>query len=437
MIVALLTMFKTLKSSYSLVHIVENQIQMLLTHNCQVRILVSESCRDEERFGSFLDERLEWVRIPNTIDGKEIVWHDYSDTTLPLHEGFKKEVEMTSQAYVEVLQDVEVCILHDILYQGMHYMHNCALRSAQEKLPHIGFLSWVHSFPCTPPPELPDTMKGRFMPMAHTLFVFPSLAGISGLSHQYSIAEGECRVVYHSYRQVEEMSDVVRSLHEKYDLLSPDLLIVYPARLTQGKKLDKVAAVVGALKAVGGLSVKLVFCDFVVGERKQAFAYRAFVKEVAEQYGLESDEVIFTSEEGYEKGIERKAVLELFKLSNIYICPSLSESFGLTVGEAAQAGNFLILNENVPALKEIGRRLGAYFMKWDARVEGATQKENYRISEPTYYGKHAKEILKCIEQDKVLKAQTLIRQKYNNQWIWYHQLYPLLVEGVHLGEKRK
>ncbi|MEG0846781.1 MAG: glycosyltransferase, partial [Niameybacter sp.] len=139
MIVALLTMFKTLKSSYSLVHIVENQIQMLLTHNCQVRILVSESCRDEERFGSFLDERLEWVRIPNTIDGKEIVWHDYSDTTLPLHEGFKKEVEMTSQAYVEVLQDVEVCILHDILYQGMHYMHNCALRSAQEKLPHIGF----------------------------------------------------------------------------------------------------------------------------------------------------------------------------------------------------------------------------------------------------------------------------------------------------------
>ena len=59
--------------------------------------------------------------------------------------------------------------------------------------------------------------------------------------------------------------------------------------------------------------------------------------------------------------------MELFQLSNLFICPSHSESFGLTVLEAASQGNFLVLNQAVPALQELGEKLGAYFLRWDAR----------------------------------------------------------------------
>lgn len=38
--------------------------------------------------------------------------------------------------------------------------------------------------------------------------------------------------------------------------------------------------------------------------------------------------------------------------------------------EVGSKGNFLVLNEAVPALKELGDALGAYFMRWDARNFG-------------------------------------------------------------------
>ena len=45
--------------------------------------------------------------------------------------------------------------------------------------------------------------------------------------------------------------------------------------------------------------------------------------------------------------------------------------------EAASRGNFLVLNEAVPALKELGDSLGAYFMRWDGRNFGYDTHEKY------------------------------------------------------------
>lgn len=427
MIIGLLTMFRTLRSSYSLVHVVENQIKILLAHGHTVKLLVSESCPEEERYGVYLDERLDYIKVTNTIEGEPIVWHNYSDIDQELHVGFEKEVESVAEDLVKKLEGIEVCIMHDILYQGMHYLHNCAIRKAQKRLGGIGFISEIHSFPLIHPKVIPEAMKGYYMPMPNTLYVFPTRAGIAPLASQYNVPEGECRVVYHGITLIEQMSEVVRKIHQKYDLLSPDVLIVYPARLTPGKKLDKVVALAGALKLIGEVSIRIVFCDSTSKET-DAEAYKESVREVADQYGVEENELIFTSEIGYSEGIPRESVLELFSLSNLYICPSLSEAFGLTVGEAARYGNLLVLNENVPALKEIGKSLGAYFMKWDARVGDTMKQEHYSPSEPTYYASQAKIILRKLREEHGIVAKTKVRQKFNNEWIWYHQLGPLLEE---------
>ncbi|WP_297232516.1 hypothetical protein [uncultured Flavonifractor sp.] len=91
--VALLTMFSGLSPTYSLVNVAADQIRMLLQAGIQVKMLVSESCPDGERTGVFLDERLEWGKITNTLHGKAIQWHDYTAPTGQVHDTFFEEAD--------------------------------------------------------------------------------------------------------------------------------------------------------------------------------------------------------------------------------------------------------------------------------------------------------------------------------------------------------
>lgn len=144
------------------------------------------------------------------------------------------------------------------------------------------------------------------------------------------------------------------------------------------------------------------------------------------KFGLEKEDLIFTSDLGYEQGFPRRGVFELFGLSNLFICPSYSESFGLTVLEAASRGNFLVLNEAVPALKELGDSLGAYFLRWDGRNFGYDTHEKYVPSEQAYYEEHGEIIVNLMREDHSLRAKTRARTKYHGAWICRNQLMPLL-----------
>jgi hypothetical protein len=246
---------------------------------------------------------------------------------------------------------------------------------------------------------------------------------------------------------------------------------VYPGRLTTGKKFEKVAALAGAIKKRTELSVKVVFCDFPCMDIDPQ-RYKYAIRKIGEFYGLDvedaanvttdsidvsdntksnsvidiadindssvsvdtldippntaSPDILFTSDIGYPNGFPRSGVFELLTLSNLFICPSYSESFGLTVLEAASRGNFLVLNEMVPALEELGKKLKAYFMRWDARNFGYDTKETYTPSEQAYLEEHATIIVNRMRDNPVLIAKTLTRQKFSPQWVWHHQLQPLI-----------
>ena len=180
-----------------------------------------------------------------------------------------------------------------------------------------------------------------------------------------------------------DMSADIAAVHSRMDLLTPDFLIVYPGRFTTGKRFEKVAALAGAIKKWTERTVKVVFCDFPCMDT-DAVKYKLIIRATGEVCGLDGEDMLFTSDLGYQSGFPRGAVLELFTLSNLFICPSYSESFGLTVLEAASRGNFLVLNEAVPALEELGKKFGAYFMRWDARNFGFDTKETYQPSEMGY-----------------------------------------------------
>ena len=423
--VAILTMFSGLSTTYSLVNVVADQIRMLLQANVTVKVLVSETCPDEERTGVFLDERVQWVKITNTLNGKAMIWHDYSAPSGSVHETFFEEADVIAKDFVRHLKDVDVCIMHDILYQGWHLLHNIAIRKAQKELEHVRFLALTHSFPVCRPKEMTYPFSARFMDMPRTKFVYPTYSGIPALARQYDVPEGKCAVVYNTMPLISAASRDVQCVAQHMDLIHPELLAVYPARLTTGKRFEKVAALAGAIHTATEKEIKVIFCDFPSADIP-SHVYKTMIRMEGKKYGLRGDDLLFTSDLGYADGFPRHAVFELFQLSNLFICPSYSESFGLTVLEAASRGNFLVLNEAVPALKELGSSLGAYFMRWDARNFGYDTHEKYRPSEEAYYQDHGRIIVDRMREDHSLQAKTMVRNRYNDLWICQNQLMPLL-----------
>lgn len=423
--VGILTMFLELDTTYSLVNVVAEQLRMLLDANIPTKLLVCEHFVENSKYGVYLDERIEWARVCNTLNGKQIHWQDYSQPDGKVHETFFQEADVIAEDLVNKLSDVDVCILHDILYQGWHLIHNVALRKAQEKLPNIRFISFSHSAPVNRPPNPKWPFSARYTPMPRTVYIAFTYASINALARQYDVPEGRCRVINHSLDLLASMSDDVKAISKQFDLLSPDILIVYPGRLTQGKKFDKVAAFAGAIKKKTERTVKVVFCDFPSSDVNPAL-YKAAVKLVGMRFGLDEDDMIFTTDLGYPNGFPRKGVLELFTLSNLFVSPSYSETFQLTALEAASRGNFLVLNQAVPALEEIGKQLHAYFMRWDARNFGFDTKETYHPSEQAYYEEHGEIVLRMMRENPVLHSKTLVRQRYSPKWIWKNQFEPLL-----------
>ena len=147
-------MFTGLSPTYSLVNVAADQIRMLLDAGIEVRMLVSETCPDRERTGIFLDPRVEWVRVVNTRQGSPITWYDYSGSIGRVHDSFFEEADLIARDLVRCLDGVDFCLMHDILYQGWHLVHNIAVRKAQEQLPGVRFVEFTHSLPLLRPEKL-------------------------------------------------------------------------------------------------------------------------------------------------------------------------------------------------------------------------------------------------------------------------------------------
>jgi len=424
--VALLTMFNGLDSTYSLVNVVAEQIRMMLNDDIKPIMLVSESCPLDQRYGIFLDERIEWRKVVNHVNEKQIHWRDYSQPSGKVHDSFFREADIVADDLVEKLSDVNVCIMHDIHYQGWHLLHNVAIRKAQEQLLNLKFIAFTHSAPANRPPNPKWPFSARYTPMPNTIYVYPTQSGIPALAKQYNVPEGLCRPVNNSLDLLNFMSEEVNVLSKETDILSPDILVIYPGRLTTGKKFEKVAALCGAIKKTSEKTVKVIFCDFPSSDISTK-KYKTLIRSSGTSFGLDSEDMFFTSDiKSFQHGFPRNGVLELFSLSNLFICPSFSESFGLTVLEAASKGNFIVLNERVPALEELGKNLNSYFMKWDARNFGYNTHEKYHPSERAYLEEHAQIIVNLMRENQVLHAKTMARKRYSPQWIWDNQLKPIL-----------
>jgi hypothetical protein len=146
--------------------------------------------------------------------------------------------------------------------------------------------------------------------------------------------------------------DVEEFVYEK-KILDADVITVYPARLDRGKQVEYVIKTMACLKSFD-LSVRVIIADFhSTGGDK--LTYRDELKQVGIDYGLSQGELIFLSEykPEWKYEVPQSVIGNLQLLANVFIMPSVSETYSLTTQEAGLTKQVVVLNQDFPPFRSI------------------------------------------------------------------------------------
>lgn len=361
--VCLFTSFSDFQKAYSLNIIVQYQIKMLLLHGYYPTVIVHESFQPQ---GVYAHPNVKIVKIPNMPVHNEVK----KDPT------FEKDVEALYQRLKDILKDIDVVLTHDIIYQAACLKHNFAARKVAKELPHIKWLHWIHS---ATSPHLLSMVRPIFQdeyvnllqqPFPNSKYVYPNSYAVPAVAHNFSISQEDVRVVPHPTDIAEffGMSKEVEGILYEYDILQADAITTYPIRLDRGKQVEFVIKTMAALKSFG-LSIRIIVVDFhSTGGDK--VAYRDELKQLGIDLGLNNQELIFTSElkEEWKYEVDPRIVGMFQAISNVFIMPSVSETYSLITQEAALTKQVVVLNYDFPPFRAIYGE-NAIYRKYSSRFD--------------------------------------------------------------------
>lgn len=362
--VAIFTTFTSADPAYSLNRVVEDQIKMLLRGGYEVKVLVAQGF---QAVGVY--KHVELVEIPNVPCHNE----------LRKDETFDEDVQSLSDALKTALLDVEVVLTHDIVYQPACLKHNFAARKFAQDNPSVRWLHWIHS--ATAPYRL-QALTGMFTDayldlvrkeFPNSYYIFFNDYSKPRIAENFGISEDKVKTVHHPIDLCGFFSTdplATRFIEDK-QLYLADAVCIYPCRLDRGKQVEYVIKTMAMLKDFG-LSVRVVVMDFhsTAGDKVK---YRDELKSTGIDWGLNSRELSFTSEydPAWMVQAPSKVVRDLQMFANVFIMPSVSESYSLVTQEAAALGKVLVLNFDFPPFRDIFGS-GAIFRKYSSNIDVMT-----------------------------------------------------------------
>jgi glycosyltransferase involved in cell wall biosynthesis len=201
---------------------------------------------------------------------------------------------------------------------------------------------------------------------------------------------------------------LTRDLAQRADLLSGEVVAVYPVRLDRGKNVEKIVRLMSGV-ACAGYDARLLVIDWQSAHSR----FQEYIDELldlAEELGLKG-KVNFTSrlDDRCSQGVPRRVVIELMDLSNIYVHPSKVETYGLTVHEAMLRGNLICLNHDFEPMRELFGDSAIYFDFGSDRRERTA----YSPDEQTFWNDEAKRLIMELKSNQALMARTKARREWN------------------------
>lgn len=363
--------------------------------------------------------------------------------TIPGSKPYKYKVEKFTEQYVELLEDFDVVCTPDIIYQrkGNFLAWNQAARNAAEVI-KPWWCHWIHSSWTTRPNNLnfkdPDSL--RYQMMDRSFLVYLNQTEAHNLVQMYDTEEKWVRSVHNPKdpRVFYDMHRLSWVIIRELNLYEKDAVCVFPHCSTRmdAKGIDGVINTMSALKR-NGRSVGLVFCNANARRVKiELEQKREFMKEKGL---IEGVDYMFTHELDDFKPMPRQVVRDLMQISNIFVFASWRETTGNAFQEAQISDNLLVLNQNLPCVRELARRDDRVIWldtsyKTPGKRDGQTgdlQQVNYQPDEREYFDWFARtRIIPNLRSKRYM-------WDFSFERIWFDQFKPLLEEATELANSIK
>jgi len=426
--VCIATNFNSADPAYSLNRVVQDQIKMLRLGSFRPVVIVSESFEPIEEYKNAEVRKIPIVPCHNEVK---------KDPT------FDEDVKKLTEAFEKHLKDIDVVLTHDFVYQPSALKHNIACRKVAKKYENIRWLHWIHS--ATPPYTLANLrpfFKDEYInlvkePFPNSFYIAFNDLMKETIPENFGVHISNVKVVPHpiDVPRFFGFDEILEKLVREKKVLFADAICTYPVRLDRGKQVEYVIKTMAKLKDFD-MEVRVIIVDFhSTGGDK--VVYRDELKRLAADWGLTPMEITFTSEfdEKWRVRVPWETVAKLQMISNVYVHPSVSETYSLTTQEAGVAGAVLVLNQDFPPMRNIYGPNAIYrkfSSNWDVLADNrfaykeGTRTETRYASEEAYHLETAGMIAYHLRNDFVSAMQIKLRKERNLEAVFNRYLKPLL-----------
>jgi hypothetical protein len=215
-------------------------------------------------------------------------------------------------------------------------------------------------------------------------------------------------------------------LIDKHDLLNCDALVVWATRIDhpEGKGIYHAMHLLGQLNKLA--NVKMLFLNSWSNHDGARSTIKS-LRDEARKWGVPDKNLSFSSEMGteWELGVPKKVVIDMLDIGDMFIFPTQSETFSLSLLEAAACKNMLMLNEDLQVLTELCGSRAEYF-KAGAEWGGTRWNTAYDAGEDRYWMGKAEEFWKAFKSYKPLRQHRYVLKTFSEDNVYKTQLEPLL-----------
>jgi len=346
--------------------------------------------------------------------------------TIPSGEPFEKRVKFFENQYMEILQEYDVVLTADLIYQrgGNFLAYNQAIRNVIPKL-DCKWFHWIHSaWVKRQEKEYPENL--RFEPLDKSTLVYMNESELKGVAQMYNMPLDKIACVWNTkdYRSFNNFHKLSYRVVDILDIQNKDIIQLFPHCTTRmdSKGIDAVIEVFAAIKKQDK-EVALIFANSN-SSTKEMQKLIQHKKNKMHALGLyDKRDFLFTSDIVKNHGaLPREAVADLFQVSNVFVFASWREVSPNVVLEAKINGNLLVMSEGLPCAREFAGNNAIYFNathKVPGIQDGLKGDTKKIIHHEEYLENLAKEIINKT-QDRKYQWEF----SFNN--IWEKQFRPLL-----------
>lgn len=415
--VAILTNFQDFNPGYSLTSIVQDQIEMLTRHGNKVHLFVCEVYN--EAFDPPWPKSLAVHKV--TPFGDLIDYKKKADMSKEHYGLAEKTRDVLNETFNKL--NIDIAFTHDWIFTGWNLPYARGIAMATGTLRDIRWLHWVHSVPS----QKYDWWKIKEYGKQHKI-IFPNSTDALRVAEAFQGELEDVRVIPH----IKDLrtfygfhTDTCKFIDDYPNVMQADIVQIYPASTDRlrAKGIDILCDIFGAIKE-RGLKVCLVIANQWATGKDRKESLDKYYK-LAARKGLSRDsEFIFTSEwdKRFETGIPRSMLRELLLCSNLFIFPTMEESFGLVGPEAALAGNFMVLNYSLYMMREVFGGIGLYH-------DFGSFHNAFTPPHKDYYKELSTIILGRMYNNEAVRTKTFCRKTYNMDALYLNIYEPLMMES--------